>query len=95
MAPSRSGASLDAKNIAVGPSAPPIIAMALASLRVNSNPGTRLSAIAPNKVAKIPNWAAAPSSNIRGLAMRAPKSVIAPTPIKISNGKTPVSMPIL
>ncbi|CSC85521.1 Uncharacterised protein [Vibrio cholerae] len=28
------------------------------------------------------------------MAISAPKSVIAPTPIKISNGKTPDSIPI-
>jgi hypothetical protein len=55
MAPNKSGANFDAKNIAVGPSAPPIIAIADASCRVNSKPGIKLSKIAPNKVAKIPN----------------------------------------
>ena len=81
--------------MAVGPSAPPMIAMALASFNVNSKPGIRFNAIAPNKVAKIPNCAAAPSNNILGLAISALKSVIAPTPIKMSRGNTPVSMPIL
>ena len=50
--------------------------------------------MAPNNVAKIPNCAAAPSNNIRGFAISALKSVSAPTPIKISNGNTPVSIPM-
>jgi len=79
--------------MAVGPSAPPMMAMDAASWMVNSNPGSRLSSTAPIRVAKMPNWAAAPSSSVLGLAIRAPKSVSAPTPMKISSGKTPVSMP--
>eukprot|EP01093_Parvamoeba_rugata_P009809 TRINITY_DN2691_c0_g2_i1.p1 TRINITY_DN2691_c0_g2~~TRINITY_DN2691_c0_g2_i1.p1 ORF type:complete len:103 (-),score=7.04 TRINITY_DN2691_c0_g2_i1:102-410(-) len=93
IAPNNSGASFEAKNIAVGPSAPPIMAIAEAFFNVNSNPGTRFNAIAPNKVPKIPNCAAAPSSSIRGLAIKALKSVIAPTPINMSSGNTPVSIP--
>ena len=40
-------------------------------------------------VAKIPNWAAAPNINVLGFANIGPKSVMAPTPIKITNGATP------
>ena len=65
-----------------------------ASAIENSNPGTKLSKIAPNKVAKIPNCAAAPKNKVFGFAINAPKSVKAPTPIKIMSGKTPVSIPI-
>ena len=36
--------------------------------------------------AKIPNCAAAPSKKLLGLAISGPKSVIAPTPKKISDG---------
>ena len=39
IAPSNSGANFEAKKIAVGPSAPPMMAMADASFRVNSMPG--------------------------------------------------------
>ena len=45
IAPNNSGANFDAKNIAVGPSAPPIIAMAEASLSENSKPGIAFKAI--------------------------------------------------
>ena len=55
IAPNNSGANLEAKNIAVGPSAPPMMAIAEASCRVKLKPGIKLSNIAPNKVAKIPN----------------------------------------
>ena len=79
--------------MAVGPSAPPMMAMEAASRRVKSKPGRALRARAPMRVAKMPNWAAAPSSRVEGRAMRALKSVRAPTPMKISRGKTPVSMP--
>ena len=48
---------------------------------------------APIKVAKIPNCAAAPKNSVLGLASKGPKSVIAPTPIKIMSGKAPLSMP--
>ena len=47
--------------MAVGPSAPPIMAIAAASFKEKSNPGIVLSAKAPRRVAKIPNCAAAPS----------------------------------
>ena len=38
---------------------------------------------------QIPNCAAAPSSRVRGLASSGPKSVIAPTPMKITSGAMP------
>ncbi|CSC85503.1 Uncharacterised protein [Vibrio cholerae] len=41
--------------MAVGPSAPPMIAIDEASAIENSMPGTKLSKMAPNKVAKMPN----------------------------------------
>ena len=46
----------------------------------------------PNKIArkyapKIPNCAAAPSRKLIGFAINGPKSVIAPTPRKISEGR--------
>ena len=65
----------------VGPSAPPIIDTAAAAL--SENP----IAIAPRYAAKIPNCAAAPRRKLLGLAISGPKSVIAPTPMKISDGR--------
>ena len=47
------------------------------------------SRIAPMKVAKMPSCAAAPSKRLLGFAIRGPKSVIAPTPIKMSGGRMP------
>ena len=44
-------------------------------------------AIAPKYAAKIPNCAAAPSKKLIGFAISGPKSVIAPTPRKISEGR--------
>ena len=79
--------------MAVGPSAPPMMAMAEASARLKSKPGIRFSARAPSRVAKMPNWAAAPRNRVIGMAIRALKSVSAPTPMKISSGNTPLSMP--
>ena len=73
--------SLPARNIEVGPSAPPIIDIAAAAL--SGNP----IRIAIRYAAKIPNCAAAPSRKLAGLAINGPKSVIAPTPKKISDGK--------
>ena len=40
----------------------------------------------PTKVMKMPSCAAAPKSRLLGLAIRGPKSVIAPTPMKIRQG---------
>ena len=67
--------------IAVGPSAPPMMPMAAATLT-----GKWKISRAPRKAEKIPNCAAAPSSREDGRAISGPKSVIAPTPIKISGG---------
>ena len=50
---------------------------------------------APTSVPKIPNCAAAPNNAVLGFAINGPKSVIAPTPIKINIGKRPVSTPIV
>ena len=95
MGPSRSGASLEVTKIEVGPSAPPMMAMDAASLRVNSMPGipSAVIASAPIRVPKMPNCAAAPSSRVLGLASIGPKSVMAPTPRKISSGKMLVGRP--
>ncbi|MCY1556788.1 hypothetical protein D9M68_935720 [compost metagenome] len=86
---------MEVTKIEVGPSAPPIIAMEAASLRVNSSPGIprAASASAPIRVPKIPNCAAAPSNRVFGLASIGPKSVMAPTPRKISSGKILVGRP--
>ena len=65
----------------VGPSAPPIMEIAAAALSLKP------SAIAPKYAAKIPNCAAAPSKKLLGFAIRGPKSVMAPTPMKIRDGK--------
>ena len=88
--PINDGAKRDARKMAVGPSAPPIIPIEAASARLKPN-GSRS---APMSVAKIPNWAAAPSRAVFGLASNGPKSVIAPTPMKISSGNNPVATPM-
>jgi len=88
MAPSNSGANFEATYIEVGPSAPPIMPIAAACFKLKSKTPRDVNAIAPNNVAKIPNCAAAPRSKVLGLAKSGPKSVIAPTPIKIINGAT-------
>ncbi len=67
-------------NRAVGPSAPPMMPTEAASLP--EKPSRRKM----TKVAKMPIWAAAPSSRLLGLAIRGPKSVMAPTPIKMRQG---------
>ena len=64
----------------VGPSAPPIMAIAPASPVLNAK------AIAPKKVPKIPICAAAPSNTSFGFESMVEKSVIAPIPRKISGG---------
>ena len=86
---------MEVTKIEVGPSAPPMMAMEAASLRVNSSPGipNAVSASAPISVPKIPNCAAAPKSKVLGLASIGPKSVMAPTPRKISSGKILVGKP--
>ena len=92
--PNNLGDSWLERKIAVGPSAPPMIPIEAASLRLKSIPGTQFSANAPSNVAKIPNWAAPPNNAVLGLANIGPKSVMAPMPIKISSGKIPVVIPI-
>ncbi len=74
MGPMRCGASLAVKNMDVGPSAPPIIAIEAASL--GANPKKR----APSRVKYIPIWAAAPNSMSFGWANNDEKSVMAPKP---------------
>jgi len=71
------------KNIAVGPSAPPIIPIAPASGAANPRYN------APINVAKIPICAAAPKSINLGLDINDEKSVIAPIPKKINEGYQP------
>ena len=65
----------------VGPSAPPMIEIAAAALSLKP------IAIAPKYAPKIPNCAAAPSKKLLGFAISGPKSVMAPTPMKIKDGK--------
>ena len=64
-----------------------------ASRSEKSIPGIAFSASAPSNVPKIPNCAAPPSKAVLGFASIGPKSVIAPIPMNISNGKIPVDMP--
>ena len=94
MDPSKWGESWLARKMAVGPSAPPMMPMEAASKRSKSMPGTYLeSSSAPMRVVKMPNWAAAPSSAVLGLASIGPKSVMAPMPMKMIRGKAPDLMP--
>ena len=85
--PSKCGASFEVKKILVGPSAPPTIPIEPASAGVKN-------ADAQRKVMKIPICAAAPRMSDFGLAISGPKSVIAPTPMNIKHGYTPVFTPI-
>ena len=55
IAPNSSGARIEATYIEVGPSAPPIIPIAAACLRLKSKTPSTESPTAPNSVAKIPN----------------------------------------
>ena len=93
MEPSKRGESWLARKIAVGPSAPPMMPMEAASRREKSMPGIPFNASAPKRVPKIPNCAAPPNKAVFGLASIGPKSVIAPTPMKIIKGKIPVVIP--
>ena len=81
MGPSSSGASRVETKMAVGPSAPPMMPMEPAWAEVK-RPEKRQ----PTKVMKMPSWAAAPRRRLLGLAIRGPKSVMAPTPMKIRQG---------
>ena len=83
----RLGESFEERKIAVGPSAPPIMAMPAAWF--GSKPNRRASMYAP----KIPNCAAPPINNNLGFAIKAEKSVIAPIPKKISGGYQPSLTP--
>ena len=65
----------------VGPSAPPMIEIAAAAFPLKP------STIASRYAAKIPNCAAAPKRKLFGFAINGPKSVIAPTPRKIRDGR--------
>ena len=78
--PSRCGASFVHRYIAVGPSAPPRMPMEAASGPVKP------SSTAPKNARNTPSCAAAPSSRLLGFASSGPKSVIAPTPRKMSEG---------
>ena len=80
MAPSRWGASVFVTSMAVGPSAPPIIPIAAASIALNPRN------IAPAKATNTPNCAEAPRSRLLGLAISGAKSVIAPIPMKMRQG---------
>ena len=66
--------------MAVGPSAPPMMPTEAACS------GVMPKIKAPKNAVKMPSCAAAPSSRDLGLAIRGPKSVIAPTARKISGG---------
>ena len=99
IAPRRFGARREVSQIAVGPSAPPMMPIEAAA-QSGSQPKKSAPKIAarpsePKSAKKIPNCAAPPRSAIFGFAISGPKSVIAPTPMKIMIGKTPVSMPNL
>ena len=80
MGPRSSGASRVVRKMAVGPSAPPMMPMEAAWGPVKP------STMAPKKATKTPSCAAAPSSRLLALAIRGPKSVMAPTPMKIRDG---------
>ena len=69
MDPKRCGANRLDRNMAVGPSAPPMIPMEAASKRSNWIPGIHFdNTRAPTSVVKMPTWAAAPSRAVFGLA---------------------------
>jgi len=87
MVPIISGANLEDKKIAVGPSAPPIIPIAPACW------GVKPIAKAPKKVRKMPICAAAPKSINLGLDIKDEKSVMAPMPKKTSGGYHPFTTP--
>ena len=78
---------MDERKIAVGPSAPPMMPMAPASL------GRKPTCMASRYAPKIPICAAAPINIRRGCEIRAEKSVIAPMPRKMSGGYQPIFTP--
>ena len=71
----------------------PLDAINKASAREKSINPELVRAMAPSTVVKIPNWAAAPRNRVLGLASSGPKSVMAPTPMKITSGKIPGAIP--
>ena len=74
--------------IAVGPSAPPMMPMDAAIFWIGvPSVGIHWKAIADSaKAIKMPSCAAAPRIRLLGFAIKGPKSVIAPTPMKIRHG---------
>ena len=80
MAPRRCGASLVVTKMAVGPSAPPMIPMELASEAVKPN---RAGEDVGDEDAKLRRRAQKQGLRV---AIRGAKSVIAPTPMKMSGG---------
>ena len=80
---------MDVRKMAVGPSAPPMIPIEADCAAVKP----RASIWVTKKVAKIPICAAAPRRRLLGLAINGPKSVMAPTAIKIRHGKIPSLTP--
>jgi hypothetical protein len=88
MGPRRCGASWLARKMEVGPSAPPMIPMAAASLSVKPS-----RKAADRAATRMPNWAAAPSMNVTGRASSGRKSVSTPTPRKMMGGSSSVRMP--
>ena len=73
--------SFPARKIEVGPSAPPMIDIAAAAFPLKPR------MIARKYAEKIPSCAAAPRRKLFGFAISGPKSVIAPTPRNMSDGK--------
>ena len=96
MGASSSGASLEVSQMAVGPSAPPMMPMeaACSGEKLMMPPVMPAMLPASMNAAKMPNWAAAPSSRLFGLASSGPKSVMAPTPRKMSDGYRPTFTPM-
>ena len=80
IAPRSSGARVFVTRIAVGPSAPPMIPIEPAC--IGENPRKRAAKNATNT----PSCAPAPIKSDLGFAIRGEKSVIAPTPINMSEG---------
>src|SRR5450830_1880641 len=74
-----------------------MIPIAAASLRPGMpvTPGIRPTSRASIIVKKIPNCAAAPKNNISGSCRSGPKSIIAPTPLKMRMGKSSFVIPPL
>ena len=89
MGPSRWGASLLARKIEVGPSAPPIIPIAAASL--NEKPNINAAPIAATK---IPICAAAPKRKVKGRPSNGLKSVRTPIPRNMMGGNNSVLIPL-